>query len=92
MEEDKYHVKYLMGARAQVDNDNNLKWEYLVKWTEYDEEEAIWEPCRNFRMECHLLESFWSMPHHQERASMYLYVVASQEWIDAEKAWYWSQI
>ncbi len=40
-----------------------------------------WEPRQNFPVECRLLESFWSVARHQERVSMYLYIVASQEWI-----------
>ncbi|KAK0435094.1 uncharacterized protein EV420DRAFT_1653469 [Desarmillaria tabescens] len=91
MEDNEYHVEYLLAARADVDPYDRIVWKYLIKWTEYDEEEAMWEPRRSFPVRCRLLDSFWSVRRHREWASTYLFVVASREWIDAKRAWYWSQ-
>ncbi|KAH7924008.1 hypothetical protein BV22DRAFT_545137 [Leucogyrophana mollusca] len=84
-EEEVYHVEVITQARINED----LEWEYYVKWGGYDSDANSWEPQENVQGCDRLLKSFWTHIGHDDKDYPIGYQVAAKDfWIQKEKKYF----
>ncbi|CAA7266639.1 unnamed protein product [Cyclocybe aegerita] len=89
-EQEVFHVEVIKEARVFRDEDDgHARWQYLVKWANYDSDSNTWEPERNLSGCGRLLQSFWNHIGIDEQDYEVGYVAkATPSWIKQEKEFF----
>ncbi|KAJ7597572.1 hypothetical protein C8J56DRAFT_1041763 [Mycena floridula] len=74
-----YEVEVIVSARVNADGD----WEYLVKWSGYNDKDNTWEPEESVKPLGRLFSAFWKQLGAQGST-----LKPTAAWIAKEKAFY----